>query len=197
MLLSRRKDQGTVAVTSAVLQCNILWQTESFRYSESDAIVAWHEVPLPRRGYTNSAQGFNPGNGISLVKSPEGAQDGTRRWVVPQRSGVSPVSPLPPKAAIEILKTDIDRRAIGRCPAVISQYRRDAYEANRVFYRMPEWALIPGPFGAQPSRVSGSRTKSMGDQKKSALAVQRSLLESQFADSYPSGITKLQPTYEE
>jgi hypothetical protein len=39
--------------------------------------------------------------------------------------------------------------------------------------------------------------ESMGDRKKSALAAQRSLVESSFADSCPSGITKLQPAYEE
>jgi hypothetical protein len=41
------------------------------------------------------------------------------------------VSPLPPRAKIEILKTNIARRAVGRYSAVISQHRRDAYDTFR------------------------------------------------------------------
>ena len=38
------------------------------------------------------------------------------------------MSALPPRAKIEILKTNIACRAVGRYPAVISQHRRDAYD---------------------------------------------------------------------
>jgi hypothetical protein len=41
------------------------------------------------------------------------------------------VSPLPPRAKIEILKTNIARTAVGRYSAVISQHRRDACDTLR------------------------------------------------------------------
>jgi hypothetical protein len=46
---------------------------------------------------------------------------------------------------------------------------------------MPQRALIHLAIGPASSRVSGSRTKSMGDRKKFALAVRRSLVEREFA----------------
>ena len=56
--------------------------------------------------------------------------------------GVSPVSPLPPRATIEILKTDIVRRAVGRLADIQRSFRKTGETPMILFARRQARAVL-------------------------------------------------------